>query len=261
MGDTGAPGTCLFFQDVTLPAGVNQGTLSYSAGYNFQDFGAGPAGCSASIAITDTANVPIATGYTQVAAALNDPMVARAPIVFSTTPGGTVRVLLTETSCAGGPVGLVADNLILSVGSAVPALDDWAKIVLALLLAGMRHAQLENPQPQLRSGHGPRNPLPQDRRSRSPAVGRGRASPQPGPGRGARPPQGGRASTTSTPITAAACIRCRCPRASAPRRAGVVEAVGPGVTEFKVGRSRGLRATARSARIRELQGASGRPRW
>jgi hypothetical protein len=137
-GDTGSPGTCTFFQAVTLPPDVSQATLSYAAGYNFQDFGAGPAGCSASIAVTTTTNVPIATGYAQVAAPADDPLAVQSPIVFNTTPGGTVRVLFTETSCTGGPVGLVADNLVLVAGApnrAVPTLDDWAKGALALLLA------------------------------------------------------------------------------------------------------------------------------
>ena len=90
-----------------------------------------------SIAITTTANVPIAAGYSQVAQAVNDPMATRAPISFSTVQGGTVRVLFTETSCPGGPVGIVADALVLSAGAlAVPALDDWAKVVIALLIAG-----------------------------------------------------------------------------------------------------------------------------
>ncbi len=138
MGDTGAPGTCLFFQDVVLPAGQSQGHLSFVAGYNFRDFGGGAAGCEADISITDTANAPLAPpGYIQVASAANDPMRGRAPIVFTTTPGATVRVLITETSCLGGPVGLVLDNLVLSPGALpIPTLGGWAQIALALLVAG-----------------------------------------------------------------------------------------------------------------------------
>ena len=136
MGDTGAPGACLFFQDVTLPAGQSQGYLNYAAGYNFRDFGGGAAGCAAGIAVTDTANVPIVTGYAQVGSATDDPLKGRPPIVFTTTPGATVRVLIEEDSCAGGPVGLVLDNLVLLPGApAIPTLDDWAKGALALLIA------------------------------------------------------------------------------------------------------------------------------
>ena len=43
------------------------------------------------------------------------------------------------------------------------------------------------------------------------------------------------ASTTSTPTTAAACTRCRCPRPIGREGAGVVEAVGAGVTDLKAG--------------------------
>ena len=136
MGDTNNPGPCLFFQDVTLPAGQSQGYLTYAAGYNFRDFGGGPAGCGAGIAVTDTANVPIAAGYAQVGSATDDPMRGRPPIVFTTTPGATVRVLVEEDSCVGGPVGLVLDNLVLLPGApSIPTLDDWAKAALALLLA------------------------------------------------------------------------------------------------------------------------------
>jgi hypothetical protein len=136
MGDTLAPGVCLFFQDVTLPAGQTQGYLTFSAGYNFRDFGGGAGGCEADISITDTANAPIAPpGYVQVASAVDDPLTHRAPIVFSTTPGATVRVLITETSCAGGPVGLVLDGLALSPGAPpVPTLGEWSMAILALLL-------------------------------------------------------------------------------------------------------------------------------
>ncbi|HLX23526.1 MAG TPA: hypothetical protein VKR38_09300 [Usitatibacter sp.] len=138
MGDTGAPGTCNFFQDVTLPAGTSQGHLSFAAGYNFRDFGGGAAGCEADISVTDTANVPLAPpGYIQIASATDDPLRGRPPIVFTTTPGATVRVLVTETSCGGGPVGLVLDNLVLVGGPLpVPTLGGWAQIALILLVAG-----------------------------------------------------------------------------------------------------------------------------
>jgi hypothetical protein len=133
---------CTLFQDVTLPPGQSQGVLTYSAGYNFRDYGGAgvAAGCDANIAITTTGNVPIATGYDQAANATDAPLNARPALIFTTTPGATVRVLITETSCPAGPVGLVLDNLVLTAGAgastAVPTLDYWAKLALALLVAG-----------------------------------------------------------------------------------------------------------------------------
>ena len=52
------------------------------------------------------------------------------------TPGSTIRVVLTAVSCDQGPAGIAVDNLVLFAGSnTVPALDDWAKAALVLLLA------------------------------------------------------------------------------------------------------------------------------
>jgi hypothetical protein len=138
MGDTNNPGVCLLFQDVTLPAGKSQGSLTYAAGYNFRDFGGGPVGCDANISIATTANVPIATGYDQAGVATDDALVRRPTLAFTTTPGGTVRVLVTDTSCLGGPVGLVLDDLVLVAADppGVPTVDNWAKMMLALLVIG-----------------------------------------------------------------------------------------------------------------------------
>jgi hypothetical protein len=137
MGDTGTPGTCTFFQDVALPANVSSGQLTYAAGYNFNQLGPpGAAGCSASVAVTTPANVPLAVGYTQTGSTVSDPLAPRPVLQFTApAPGATVRVLITEVSCAGGPVGIVGDAFALTTSTSVPALDDWAKAVLALLLA------------------------------------------------------------------------------------------------------------------------------
>lgn len=143
MGDANNPGTCQFFQDVVMPTG--NGLLSYAAGYNYAAAVPGaPVGCDVSVAITTTGNVPIATGYTA-SGATNDPMAARTPITFSVAPGSTVRVMITEDSCNTGPVGIVADNFVLAAAAtapAVPALDDWAKLALALTMGAFGFAYL-----------------------------------------------------------------------------------------------------------------------
>ena len=148
MGDTNAPGVCTLSQDVVLPAGVSVGVLSFAAGYNFRSFGGPATGCSVSIAVTDTANVPIAVGYSQVDRATNAPLTSHS-IGFTTTPGNTVRVLITETSCGGGPVGIVGDAFVLAApppvpagGNKVPTLDDWAKLLMALLLGASGYLYL-----------------------------------------------------------------------------------------------------------------------
>ena len=65
------------------------------------------------------------------------------------------------------------------------------------------------PPERLKRGHALRNPNPSDRRPRSPPVGGGRGR-RAGPGRGPAPPAKRPASTSSTSITAPACIRSRC---------------------------------------------------
>lgn len=149
MGDTGAPGTCTLSQDVTLPPNVSSGVLTYAAGYNFAQLGPpGAAGCLASVSVATTGNTPLAVGYTQTANTVSDPLALRPAVHFQTTPGATVRVLITETSCAGGPVGIVGDAFALTVTAPLPMLDNWAKAVLALLLAATAIYHLRRrPQP------------------------------------------------------------------------------------------------------------------
>jgi hypothetical protein len=133
QSDANAPGTCQFFQDVVIPSGL--ASLTYAAGYQYFNV-TDPAGtgCSATVQLATTANVPISTGFTATGAA----PVAMAPqptLVAVVTPGSTVRVLITVVSCLGGPAGISADNFVLAGGTPVPTLGDGAKLALALLMA------------------------------------------------------------------------------------------------------------------------------
>jgi exosortase sorting signal-containing protein len=140
--DTNNPGVCQIFQDIALPAGSNY-VLSFAAGYNYANLGGDPtgAGCSASVDIETTGGVPIATYYA-VTGGTNQALANRGS--FQLPPGvagTTVRLAVTMTSCAGGPVGMPADAFVIAAGTLAPVqtptLSPWSLLLLALALAAM----------------------------------------------------------------------------------------------------------------------------
>lgn len=137
MSDATAPGVCTFHQDVALPAG-NIVTVSADAGANFQDFGGGGAGCDVTFAVTTTGGAPIATVYNAPSGAVQA-LAPRGPVNITASAGTTVRIIATTTSCAGGPAGIVLDNVVVDAAPAatIPTMGEWAMIGLGALLAGL----------------------------------------------------------------------------------------------------------------------------
>lgn len=139
LSDAGEPGSCTFQQDVTLPPSSSD-ILTLDAGYNYLNFDDPTgAGCSVTVAATTTGDIPIATAYSASGGA-NLAITAQGPVNLSARAGTTVRILVTTVSCAGGPAGVVLDNVVLDsnpLASAIPTLSEWAMILLGLLLAGI----------------------------------------------------------------------------------------------------------------------------
>ena len=133
MTDANQPGTCRIYQDIVVPAKVTAMTMSYASGYNFLPLGP-PVGadCSASIDITaPTSNFSPIANIWSTSGTSTVPFGAHEPVSFAVTPGSTIRVVLTAVSCDQGPAGIV----LFAGSNTVPALDDWAKAALVLLLA------------------------------------------------------------------------------------------------------------------------------
>ncbi len=144
--DAVAPGVCELFQDIALPPGPGY-VLSFATGYNYVDLGGDPtgAGCSATVALTTTGGVPIATYYAR-SGGFDQALNNRGPFNLGSALGGTtVRLIITTNSCAGGPVGIVTDNFVLAAGgttSAIPTLSEWTTLLLAMLMAMVAFASL-----------------------------------------------------------------------------------------------------------------------
>lgn len=137
MSDATSPGVCTFHQDVALPVG-NIVTVSADAGANFQDFGGGGAGCDVTFAVTTTGGAPIATVYNAPSGAVQA-LAPRGPVDITPSAGTTVRIIATVTSCAGGPAGVILDNVVVDAVSpaTIPTMGEWAMISLGALLAGL----------------------------------------------------------------------------------------------------------------------------
>jgi hypothetical protein len=138
MTDAGAPGVCTLSQDIVLPAGQTY-IASAGLGYNYHDF-LDPAGtgCSVTVDVTTTLGAPIANLF-QASGGANVPISPRAPVALPHSAGTTVRLIITATSCNGGPVGVVADNFVVGAGalaaSTVPTMSEWAMLLMALMMA------------------------------------------------------------------------------------------------------------------------------
>ncbi|MEP7261457.1 MAG: IPTL-CTERM sorting domain-containing protein [Usitatibacter sp.] len=139
VSDALAPGVCELYQDIALPAGQTF-TLSFASGYNFVDLGGDPtgAGCSATVGLSDTVGVPIATFYSR-SGGFNQNINTRGPFNLPAgLAGTTVRVIITTLSCPGGPAGIEADNFVLAAGfttNNVPTTSEWTLLLLATLMA------------------------------------------------------------------------------------------------------------------------------
>jgi hypothetical protein len=146
LSDATEPGTCTFQQDVSIPAGTTD-TLTLDAGYNYHNFlDSAGGGCSASVAVTTTTNAPIATAYSATGG-INQSLAPQPPVDLTAQAGSTVRILVTTTSCFGGPAGVILDNVVLdSVGattsSAAPVMSRTGLVIVVILLAAVGMLQL-----------------------------------------------------------------------------------------------------------------------
>ncbi|MEO5691835.1 MAG: IPTL-CTERM sorting domain-containing protein [Usitatibacter sp.] len=156
VSDAAAPGFCELYQDIALPPGQAY-VLSFASGYNYVDLGGDPAGagCSVTVGIEDTGGVPLATFYSR-SGGLNQNINARGPFNLpSGLAGTTVRVIITTTSCPGGPAGIEADNFVLAAGfttNNVPTTSEWTLLLLATLMAMAAFAAMHKRQQAQRKG-------------------------------------------------------------------------------------------------------------
>jgi hypothetical protein len=142
ISDQGPANTsCQIYQDVALPA-ASTSTLTLDAGFVFSN-NASP-GSNASVAVTTTGGVLIATVYSRTDVQGTDPLATRPSVDLSAHPGQTVRIIGTVNEHGSNWAGLQIDNVTLfaapaATATAVATLNEWMLALLAglLLIAGI----------------------------------------------------------------------------------------------------------------------------
>lgn len=141
QGKDNTNGSCVFYQDVAIPATATAATLTLDVGVSGSNANPNPSLDTVSVDVKTTSNVQIANVFSGQRSSYRD--VSPAPSVnLLAQAGTTVRIVMTVTRASGGGIVVAGlDNVVLKVTTpdpaSVPTLGEWAMILFGATLAGL----------------------------------------------------------------------------------------------------------------------------